>query len=99
MDWWQHPIFTPRGLWIFWSDLMASFWRGEVKWHGQMLRCRLVDGFYAISSLTLLVAALIGVDVIVVFVTVSEIIANRMVFASDHNWFHQSPAVPRDVPN
>src|SRR5438552_4525328 len=59
-DWWQHPIFTPRGLWIFWSDLMASFWRGEVKWHGQMLRCRLVDGFYAISSLTLLVAALIG---------------------------------------
>jgi Predicted membrane protein (DUF2142) len=59
-DWWQHPIFTPRGLWIFWSDLIASFWRGEVKWHGQTLRCSLVDGFYAISSLALLVAALIG---------------------------------------
>jgi len=184
-DWWQHPIFTPRGLWIFWSDLMASFWRGEVKWHGQMLRCPLVDGFYAVSSLTLLVAALIGsrnettlstfqrqavgiaalsfmvsvgflallsiqfdfgncinpsrahpyftsgrllsgalipfalfyvygisylfhlfsprlqqagrinsavplavLGVIVVFVTVSEIITNCMVFASDHNWFH-----------
>jgi len=26
--------------------------------------------------------------VIVVFVTVSEIITNCMVFASDHNWFH-----------
>ena len=196
MEWWQHPIFTPRGLWIFWSDLIASFWRGEVKWHGQTLRWSLVDGFYAISSVALPVAALIGlrnkaalstfqrqaigiavssfivsvgflaflsiqfdfgncinpsrvhpyftsgrllsgalipfalfyvygisylfsllsprlqqagrinspvpligVGVIVVFVTVSEIIANRMVFASDHNWFHQSPAVPRDVPN
>jgi hypothetical protein len=59
-DWWQHPIFTLRGLWIFWSDLIASFWRGEVKWHGQVLHWPLVDGFYAISSLALLVAALIG---------------------------------------
>src|SRR5437867_12262385 len=59
-DWWQHPIFTPRGLWIFWSDLIASFWRGEVKWRGQVLRCSLVDGFCVISSLALLVAALIG---------------------------------------
>ena len=59
-DWWQHPIFTPRGFWIFWSDLLASFWRGEVKWHGQLLRSPLADGFYAISSLALLVAALIG---------------------------------------
>src|SRR5262249_10597481 len=59
-DWWQHPIFTPRGFWIFWSDLVASFWRGEVKWHGQILRSPLADGFYAISSLALLVVALIG---------------------------------------
>ena len=184
-DWWQHPIFTPRGLWIFWSDLIASFWRGEVKWRGQVLRCPLVDGFCVISSLALLVAALIGlrnkaalstfqrqaigvaalnfvasvgflallsiqfdfgncinpsrahpyftsgrllsgalipfalfyvygisylfclaapklrqsarikcalplgvVAVIVALVTISEILRNRMVFASDHNWFH-----------
>jgi Predicted membrane protein (DUF2142) len=59
-DWWQHPIFTPRGLWIFWFDLIASFWRGEVKWHGQGLRWPTVDGFYAISSLALFLAALIG---------------------------------------
>ena len=59
-DWWQHPIFTPRGFWIFWSDLLVSFWRGEVKWHGQILRCGLADGFYAISPMGLLVAALIG---------------------------------------
>ena len=185
MEWWQHPIFTPRGLWIFWSDLIASFWRGEVKWHGQTLRWSLVDGFYAISSVALLVAALIGLrnkaalstfqrqaigiavssfivsvgflaflsiqfdfgncinpsrvhpyftsgrllsgalipfalfyvygisylfsllsprlqqagrinsdvplivlGVIVMFITVAEIITNRVVFASDHNWFH-----------
>jgi hypothetical protein len=175
-DWWQHPIFTPRGLWIFWSDLIASFWRGEVKWHGQVLRGPTVDGFYAISSLALFLAALIGLrkntglstfqrqamavaalsfimsigflallsiqfdfgncvnpswahpyftsgrllsgalipfalfyvygiaflfrhinaalplvvlGVIVVFVTTSEIASNRVVFASEHNWFHR----------
>src|SRR5262249_29314095 len=59
-DWCQHPIFTPRGFWIFWSDLVASFWRGDVKWHGQILRSPLADGFYAISSLALLVVASIG---------------------------------------
>jgi hypothetical protein len=59
-DWWQHPIFTPRGIWIFWSDLIASFWRGEVSWHGRPLRWRGADGFYAVSSLFLLAAATVG---------------------------------------
>jgi hypothetical protein len=58
--WWDHPIFTPRGFWIFWEDLVASFWRGEVKWHGQALRCPVVDEFYAVSSVVLLLAALMG---------------------------------------
>src|SRR6478672_648661 len=56
-DWWQHPIFTPRGVWIFWSDLIASFWRGEVSWHSRPLRWLGADGFYAVSSLLLLAAA------------------------------------------
>ena len=59
-DWWQHPIFTPRGVWIFWSDLIASFWRGEASWHGRPLRWRGADGFYAVSSLLLLAAAIVG---------------------------------------
>src|SRR5213078_4167366 len=59
-DWWQHPIFTLQGLWVFWSDLISSFWRGEAKWHGQPLSCSVADGFYTISSLALLVAALLG---------------------------------------
>lgn len=59
-DWWQHPIFTLQGLWVFWRDLIASFWRGEAKWHGQPLSCPVADGFYVISSLALFGAALIG---------------------------------------
>jgi hypothetical protein len=59
-DWLQHPIFTPRGVWTFWSDLIASFWRGEVSWHGQPMRWRGADGFYAISSLLVVVAAIVG---------------------------------------
>src|SRR6266403_4042850 len=59
-DWWHHPIFTPRGLWIFWSDLIASFLGGEISWHGLALRWRVADGFYAISTLLLLAAAIVG---------------------------------------
>jgi Predicted membrane protein (DUF2142) len=59
-EWWQHPVFTPHGFWIFWSDLIASFWRGEVNWHGQLLRWRAADGFYAISSLLFVPAAIVG---------------------------------------
>jgi len=59
-DWWQHPIFTPRGVWTFWSDLVASGWRGEVSWHGQPLRWRGADGFYAVSSFVFLAAAMAG---------------------------------------
>ena len=174
-DWWLHPIFTPRGVWIFWSDLIASFWRGEVSWHARPLRWRAADGFYAVSSLLLLAAATVGLrkraglsafqrqaigsailiflvgvaflallsiqfdfgncinpsrthpyftsgrllsgalipfavayvyavswifrrintalplmvlGLIVIFVTISEILVNRVVFLSEHNWFH-----------
>jgi hypothetical protein len=59
-DWWHHPIFTPRGFSIFWSDLITTFWRGEAKWHGQPLRCPVADAFYVISSVALLGAALFG---------------------------------------
>jgi Predicted membrane protein (DUF2142) len=59
-DWWHHPIFTLQGLWVFWWNLITSFWRGEVKWHGQLLNRPVADGFYAISSLVLLGAALFG---------------------------------------
>ena len=59
-EWWQHPIFTLQGLWVFWSDLISSFWRGEARWHAQPLSCPVADRFYTISSLVLLIAALLG---------------------------------------
>jgi Predicted membrane protein (DUF2142) len=58
--WWHHPIFTPRGLWIFWSELLASFWRGEIKWQNQPLRSPIADGFYPLSSLFFLCIGLAG---------------------------------------
>ena len=59
-DWWQHPIFTPHGLWVFWSSLIASFWRGEVNWYTHLLSWGPVDIFFAVSSLLLLAAAIVG---------------------------------------
>jgi hypothetical protein len=59
-DWWHHPMFTLRGLRIFWSDLIASFLRGEISWHGLALRWRVADGFYAISTLVFVSAAIVG---------------------------------------
>jgi hypothetical protein len=59
-EWWHHPIFTIRGLSIFWSELLATFWRGELKWQDQPLHWSVADGFYAISSVLLICAAAIG---------------------------------------
>jgi hypothetical protein len=48
--WLHHPLFTPRGWWVFGSELMASFWRGEFVWLGQRLASATADLFYWISS-------------------------------------------------
>ena len=60
VEWWQHPIFKPRGLWVFWSDLIASFWRGEVEWHGSRFDWQIADRLFAISSLVFIAAAILG---------------------------------------
>jgi hypothetical protein len=49
-QWWPHPLFTIGGLRYFWSELIASFWRGEFVWHGKRLASRVADAFYWISS-------------------------------------------------
>jgi len=59
-EWWQHPIFNPAGLWVFWSDLIASFWRGEVEWHGSRFDWQIADRLFAISSLVFIAAAVLG---------------------------------------
>jgi hypothetical protein len=50
-DWWRHPIFTLPGFLVFWSELMASFWRGELVWGRERLASPSVDAFYWASSL------------------------------------------------
>jgi hypothetical protein len=60
VEWWQHPIFKPAGLWVFWSDLIASFWRGEVEWHGRPFDWQIADRLYAVSSLVFIAAAILG---------------------------------------
>jgi hypothetical protein len=50
-EWWQHPIFTPHGLWTFLSTLLATFWQGEFLWHRQPLASPVVNVIYAISSI------------------------------------------------
>ena len=59
-EWWQHPIFKPHGLWVFWSDLIASFWRGEVEWHSRQFDWQIADRLYAVSSLVFIAAAVLG---------------------------------------
>ncbi len=59
-QWWQHPIFTPHGFWIFLSGNLATFWQGETSWHGkgQLLALPLVNLLYTLVSITFLVGAL-----------------------------------------
>jgi hypothetical protein len=58
--WWPHPIFTLTGLQEFWSQSIASFWRGEFIWHGQRLASQLNDGFYWISTTLVILFTAIG---------------------------------------
>jgi hypothetical protein len=56
-DWCSHPIFTLTGAKDFWSELMASFWRGEFIWHGQRMATWWSDAFYwSISTIVLAIA-------------------------------------------
>ena len=60
-DWFSHPIFTPHGAWIFWSTLMSSFWRGEFVWELTLMTIPAFDVFYWLSSLVLVVLAMINI--------------------------------------
>jgi uncharacterized membrane protein len=59
-DWWSHPIFTASGMWMFLSELIASFWRGEFMWHAHIIGFKGMDLFYVLSSLGLILIALIS---------------------------------------
>ena len=49
-QYWNHPIFTPGGFLLFWSRLMTTLWRGEMRWHFTELAAGSMDAFYLLSS-------------------------------------------------
>jgi hypothetical protein len=59
-DWWSHPIFTAPGMWTFLSELIASFWRGEFMWHAHTIGYKGLDLLYVLSSLGLILIAVIS---------------------------------------
>lgn len=54
-EWWSHPVFSFQGAGEFWSQLIASFWRGEFIWHGHRLAWPVADWFYWMSSTAALI--------------------------------------------
>ncbi len=50
-EWWQHPIFTPHGLWTFLSGLIATFWQGEFLWHRLPLALPAASPIYFLAAI------------------------------------------------
>ena len=59
-DLWSHPIFSPRGVFEFFSGLLPTFWRGELAWHRIPLAWPSADRVYAISTSIFLPLAVLG---------------------------------------
>jgi hypothetical protein len=57
-DWWPHPIFSFAGATHFFSELVATFWRGEFIWQGERLASTAADTFFAMTSSLLFLAAI-----------------------------------------
>lgn len=53
-EWGNHPLFSFTGFTLFWRDVSASFWRGELCWGGKRLAFAWLDqGFCVATSLSL----------------------------------------------
>ena len=59
-QYWSHPIFTPRGCLHFWNELVSSFWRGELYWHGARLGAWQIDAVIVVSSTLFLLAFVVA---------------------------------------
>lgn len=57
-EWFSHPLFTPHGLWIFFSGTFSTFWQGEFLWFRQPLAIHALDVLYAVLTMVLLLLAL-----------------------------------------
>jgi hypothetical protein len=59
-EWWHHPIFTPHGFWAFFSDLISTFWQGELLWDRKPLALPSANFIYVISTVIFIGVALTG---------------------------------------
>jgi hypothetical protein len=57
----NHPVFTPRGIIEFSSELTESFWRGEFIWHGEELVSESADAMYILTTLVFGIAGFISI--------------------------------------
>lgn len=54
----DHPVFHSGALvWPFWHDLMATYWRGELPWHGAPMSFTALDVLFSGSSAVFLALA------------------------------------------
>jgi hypothetical protein len=56
----DHPILTLKGAFVFLTELIKSFWRGEFVWALKRICSPIMDWFYCLSSVVLLLAAFCG---------------------------------------
>ena len=59
-EWFQHPLFTPRGFWTFVSGNLSSFWQGEILWQRKPLAIPALNWFYVLLTLALLLCVLVA---------------------------------------
>jgi hypothetical protein len=60
VDMWNHPIFTFKGLTLFGSEILKSFWRGEFTWGMKPIASSWADYFYIISSGIFIITSIIN---------------------------------------
>ena len=59
-EWLDHPVFSPAGAWVFFRDLVASFWRGEIVWYQRPLASGVADAVYCVATFGGLLFAALG---------------------------------------
>ncbi len=59
-EWLNTSFFTAEGLYSFYTEIMVSFWRGELVWSSKRLASPMADLFYLASSFLFFAAAIIG---------------------------------------
>lgn len=55
----DHPVFSPGGALTFLTSLTATFWRGEILWHGRPMAMGKADLFYVASTLLFVGSAVV----------------------------------------